>query len=269
MKTLVAIMVGAALAVQAFAQQNSVWLEDMTAVELKAAIEGGKTTAIFYGAGIHENGPRVVLGKHLFFVRIFAERVARELGTAIVLPISPYAPAFAGGDPMKRRGTWSGTLTITDDTWAAHTRELITSAIFGSGFKYVAIIGDHGYPQDGTSTGGQFDGGRMKKVAEELDATWKPKGTHIFYVPLYLEYDEGFMRDILNKQNVPNNLQSAVDDASEGLYLEPSPGGWVRVDQFDATIAKNASRELGKKGVDFKISTAVRHIREETGGASR
>lgn len=266
MKTPAVLLIAISLVVSTQAQQASVWLEDMTAVELKAAIDAGKTTAIYYGSGIHEGGNEVVLGKHLFFVRTLAEQVARELGTAIVLPISPYAPGFAGGDPMKRRGTWAGTLTLSDDTWARMSSDIITSAIFGSGFTFVALVGDHGYPQDGKSTGGNFDGGRMKQLAEELDAVWKPKGTHVFYVPTYLEHDEGVMRDTYLKLGIPPNMLAKVDDASEGMYLEPSPGAWVKADLLDPKVRAVASKALGKQSVDFKVASVVRHVREHTRG---
>ncbi len=260
---LVTIAFTGTLAGPTFAQESSVWLEDLTAVELKAAVDAGKTVAIFYGSGTHEGGAEVVLGKHLFFVRALAERTARELGNAIVLPISPYAPGFPGGDPMKRRGTWSGTLTISDDTWARMTKDIITSAIVGTGFKYVAVLGDHGYPQDGNSTGGNFDGGRMKRLAEELDAEWKPKGTHVFYVPTYLEHDEGVMRDTYLKLGIPPNLLAKADDVSEAMYLEPAPGQWVRLDKVDPKVKAVSSKALGKQSVDFKIASVVRHVRAQ------
>src|SRR5688500_4401647 len=38
---------------------DSVWLEELTEFEVKAAIEGGKTTGVILTGGIESNGPHV------------------------------------------------------------------------------------------------------------------------------------------------------------------------------------------------------------------
>ena len=85
----------------AMAQSNSVMIDDLTTTEVQAAIDNGKTTAVYFVGGTHQNGPAVVLGKHNLLARHLSQRVAEELGNALAYPPNPYAPA---GDPIEKTG---------------------------------------------------------------------------------------------------------------------------------------------------------------------
>ena len=66
---------------------NSVFLEDLTWVEVRNAIAAGKTTAIIPTGGTEQNGPHMVIGKHNYLVRYKAGEIAKRLGNAIVAPV--------------------------------------------------------------------------------------------------------------------------------------------------------------------------------------
>lgn len=146
---------------------QSLYLEDLTTVEVKAAIAGGKTTAIYYAGSTEQNGAQLALGKHNFVARHVAGRIATELGNALVYPTMPFAPT---GDHMK----YAGTVNVSAQTFAAVAREVAKSAL-ASGFKTVVLMGDHGGGQD-----------ELKAVARELgprvlyvgDAYYKSTGEH-------------------------------------------------------------------------------------------
>ena len=70
----------------------SVFLEELTWTELRAAIDAGKTTAIVPIGGTEQSGPAIVLGKHNERVRFLAGRIALSLGNAIVAPVIAYVP---------------------------------------------------------------------------------------------------------------------------------------------------------------------------------
>src|SRR5262249_21512119 len=152
------------------AQSKSVLIEDLTWMEVRDAIAGGNTPAIYYAASIEQNGPGLALGKHLFIAHYAAQRIAEELGNALVYPTMPYAIA---GDPIKKTGhmRFPGTVSLSEETFGAVAREVAISAL-AAGFKNVALMGDHG--------GGQQT---LKKVAEGLNAEWSPKGVHVYYIP--------------------------------------------------------------------------------------
>ena len=78
-------------------QPKSLLIEDLTWTEVRDAIAAGKTTAVYYAASIEENGPGVALGKHLFIAHHTAQRIAEQLGNALVYPTMPFAP---NGDPV-------------------------------------------------------------------------------------------------------------------------------------------------------------------------
>src|SRR6185436_7198965 len=43
---------------------DSVWIEDLTMLEVRDLIKSGKTTALILTGGIEENGPFLTTGKH-------------------------------------------------------------------------------------------------------------------------------------------------------------------------------------------------------------
>ena len=43
---------------------DSVWIEDLTMLEVRDQIKAGKTTALILTGGIEENGPYLTTGKH-------------------------------------------------------------------------------------------------------------------------------------------------------------------------------------------------------------
>ena len=71
---------------------NTVFLDELTWVEVADKIDAGTTTIIVATAGTEQNGPHMVLGKHKFIVTETAERIARALGNALVAPIVTYVP---------------------------------------------------------------------------------------------------------------------------------------------------------------------------------
>src|SRR6266446_3132982 len=76
-----------------FAQQSgTVFLEDLTWTELRDAIHSGKTTILIPIGGTEQNGPDMALGKHNVRVKILAEKIANQLGNALVAPVIAYVP---------------------------------------------------------------------------------------------------------------------------------------------------------------------------------
>ncbi len=240
-----------------FAQSQSVWLENLTTEEVQAAVSAGKTTAIFWASGVHQSGPAIALGKHMFVVRHVAQRVAEELGNALVLPIDPYSPSKSpDGDPTKKEDhlRFAGSASITNETFGAMVREVVTSFIVSSDFKNVMILGDHG-------SSGQAV---LQKVAEEMDAEWKSKGAHIYYIPIHNDFDKTLMPEYLEKRkNIPGPLgrrQIGIDDASELMAIERNDA-WVRKNKIAPDVRSVASAEVGKAFIDLKVGAAVQRIR--------
>src|SRR6516162_11548477 len=124
---------------------QSVYIEDLTWPEVKAAIAAGKTTAIIYAGSTEQNGPHMALGKHNFIAHYAAGEIAKNLGNALVYPTMPFAPTGSRElrtDHMR----FAGSVSIDTETFQAVTRQVAQSAL-AAGFKNVFLMGDHGDEQ--------------------------------------------------------------------------------------------------------------------------
>ena len=255
MKSLVFTLILSLLPSLVVAQSQSVLIEDLTWTEVRDAIAAGKTTAIYYAGSTEQNGPGLALGKHNFIAHYVAQRIAEELGNALVYPTMPYAPA---GDPIKKTGhmRFPGTVSVAEETFAAVARDVALSAI-SAGFKNVALMGDHG--------GGQQT---LKKVAKVLNAEWSAKGAHVYHISDLYYKEKEQMKEYLTKRNMVIDAHAGIDDTSEVMFVDKD-NKWVRKDKLAPDDGKmgvsgnptQASAELGKMFVEFKIKNAVTQIR--------
>jgi creatinine amidohydrolase len=121
-------------------------------------------------------------------------------------------------------------------------------------------MGDHG--------GGQQT---LKKVAEALNAEWSPKGVHVYYIPDLYHKEKEQMKEYLTKRNMAIDEHAGIDDTSEVMFIDKE-NKWVRKDKLAPDDGKmgvrgdptQASVELGKMFIEFKIKNAVTQIRSLT-----
>src|SRR5580704_15989871 len=76
-----------AAASRSAAREPLVEFEMMTWPEVKAAIAGGKTTALVYTGGTEQRGPQNVNGGHTLMGKATVKAIALELGNAIAMPV--------------------------------------------------------------------------------------------------------------------------------------------------------------------------------------
>src|SRR3954451_11817870 len=100
---------------------DSVFIEDLTWMEVRDAIRGGKETVIVATGGIEQNGPYLVAGKHNVVLRGTAEAIARKLGNTLVAPIIGFVPE-GDLDPPSSHMMYPSTFGVTEDTY----RRLLT-----------------------------------------------------------------------------------------------------------------------------------------------
>jgi creatinine amidohydrolase len=134
------------VASQVTSQVTSVWIDDLTWPEVRDAIAAGKRTAIVYVGSSEQNGPHMVIGKHNFIARALAQRIAEELGDALVYATLPYAVT---GNALTRTGhmRFPGSVSLPPEVFFGVVRGVGQSALT-AGFKVVALMGDHGGGQD-------------------------------------------------------------------------------------------------------------------------
>jgi creatinine amidohydrolase len=254
---------GLALAVGVHAQAPaSVYLEELTWTELRAAIDGGKTTAIVPIGGTEQSGPAIVLGKHNQRVRFLAGRIAQALGNAIVAPVIAYVPE-GRIDPPASHMRFAGTLSIPDEVFE-RTLEYAARSLRAHGFRDIVLLGDHGgYQRD------------FKPVADRLNREWAASTTRVHAViEYYRASDEGFAA-LLRKQGFRDDeigTHAALADTSLMLAIDP---GAVRTEVLQSATPlgpaqgvyggnpRRASAQLGQLGVEQIISQTVTAIRAE------
>lgn len=246
--------------------QESVDLALMTWVELKAAIEAGKTTALVYNGGTETRGPQAVTGGHTLVAHAKNIAIARELGNAIAAPVLPYSPNRANPE-------LPGTIGLTEDTYRRVNLEVAESLI-ANGFRNVVIMGDHG--------GGQK---QLAELAAELDAKYSPQGIRVVYCDdVYKKSNDDFNAHIASLGLSPGG-HASINDTSEMMYLEPAPNAWVRRDQLPNAFGtqrrrdappdpdapppngvngdgRRAAPEIGKIGYELHVSQAVAQIKK-------
>ena len=177
---------------------NTVWLEEMTWMDVRDALKAGKTNIIISTGGIEPNGPWLVTGKHNYVLHANCEAIARKMGNTLCAPIVKYVPE---GDIATKSGHMAspGTITMREETFRGVLRDAAES-LQAHGFKNIIFIGDSGGNQAG-----------QKAVAEELTAKWAGKALAL-HIPEYYDYAS------VAKHMTSNGI---VDGKSDGMHDDP------------------------------------------------
>jgi len=240
---------------------DSVWIEELTYLEVRDAMKAGKTTALVFAGSTEQNGPYMAGGKHQYAIKLVAEQIARKLGNALVAPIIP----LEAGDPDNKYLEW-GSLYLTQETFQAVVRDVATS-LKSQGFKHVVLMGDSG----GNTAG-------LRAVAQDLSTKWG--GTPgIFHIPEYYNWtSKGGVRDFVTSNGIPEkiNADGIHDEYGLTAVMMAYDPKLVRVDERVAAgkttingvsiLPKEKTIEFGKKIVEFRANAAVEAIKKAIGG---
>ncbi len=176
--------------------RDSVFIEDLTWMEVRDLIAGGKHTAIVASGGVEQNGPYLVTGKHNVLLRGLTEVIARDLGNALVAPILKLVPE-GDFDPPTGHMRYPGTVGLSQETFRAVVRDVARS-LKASGFSHIILVGDSGGNQRG-----------MQEVAEELTAEWRGSpGVH--FIPEFYDYQA--LQTWLSDEGVEQTPEGIHDD---------------------------------------------------------
>jgi len=232
---------------------DSVWIEDLTMLEVRDLIKAGKTTALVLTGGIEENGPYLTTGKHNNVLKATGESIARALGNALVAPIVTLEP----GNPM-RPNISPGTIVLSQATFQAVLTDMANS-LRSQGFKDIVMVGD---------SGGNAKG--MQAAATALNAEWKGSG-YVHFIPEYYNYAdvEEFEKE---KLGIHEKLEGYHDDyyitaiistvSTDAIRMkERKKAGkfvinGVPLDPIEKTI------DNGKKMVAFRTEATVAAIKK-------
>ncbi len=138
---------------------DTVWIEEMTWMDVRDALAAGKTTAIVPTGGIEPNGPWLALGKHNYVLRATCDAIARRLGDAVCTPIIKLVPEGAIEPPSGHMRS-PGTLSLRAETFEAVLTD-VAHSLKMHGFRHIIFIGDSGGNQRA-----------QRAVAETLNTRW-------------------------------------------------------------------------------------------------
>lgn len=250
------------LAVAGFAQ-SKVDFEMMTWVEVKQAMQAGKTTALIYNGGTEQRGPQNVNGGHTLMGHATVIAIAEKLGNAIAAPVLPFSVNNANP-------AMPGTIGLTAPLFA-EINEQVAEQMIKNGFKNVVLMGDHG--------GGQKE---LGEVAKKLDEKYTSQGIRVVFCDEVYAKANGDFDKYLDEKGLPVSSHAGIPDTSEMIYLGGDKG-WVRKDLIATAVgdpvvkrgeARNEKRvnngitgdarpstaDLGKKIFDMKVDYAVDQI---------
>jgi creatinine amidohydrolase len=258
MRTLITLAVVLTASV-ASAQTRSLFIEEMTWPEIRDAQAAGKTSAVIVAGGIEQNGHHMALAKHNVIARYVGGQIAERLGNALVYPVVPFSMA---GDPIEKTGHMRlpGTISLPSEVFLGVIRGVALSAI-SAGFKNVYVLGDHG--------GGQSE---LRLAAETLDADWRGKGVHVYYIS-----NAGAGQKVnayLAERKIAPGGHAGVAESAQVMFLDQQK--LMRKDKYAVAAAGPesatgtngdpalATAEMGKAFLDIKVMDAVEQIRKVT-----
>ena len=235
---------------------NSVWIEELTWMEVRDAMADGKTTAIITTGGVEQNGPYLATGKHNYVLQGACEGVARALGNALCAPIIKLVPE-GGIDEPTGHMRYPGTISLRQTTFEAVLDD-VASSLRAHGFKHIVFFGDSG----GNQTG-------MEAVAARLNERWHD--AHAYFIPEFYRYRE--VHEWMNNELgiYETDPEGIHDDFVITAIMMVTDPAMVRYDQRVAagrasingvSIApKDETIATGKKLLGFRVKQTVKAIR--------
>jgi len=234
---------------------DTVFIEEMTWMEVRDALAAGKTTVIISTGGIEQNGPYLATGKHNVVLRATTEAIARKLGNALVAPIIPLVPE-GDLDPPSGHMRYPGTISLTQDTFKRMLVD-VAASLKTHGFQNLVLIGDSGGNQAG-----------MKEVASQLTARWSGTKTRVHFIPEY--YDYPGLEKWLETQGIKQVSEGLHDDYGISAIMmtvdpttvrmkERMARGKFRINGVElAPVEKTIA--MGKKAVAWRAEATVAAI---------
>jgi creatinine amidohydrolase/Fe(II)-dependent formamide hydrolase-like protein len=235
----------------------SVFIEEMTWMDVRDALAAGKTTAIITTGGIEPNGPWLVTGKHNYVNRSNCEAIARKLGNALCAPNIEFVPE-GGIEPATGHMTSPGTISLREETFRALLTD-VAHSLKMHGFKNIIFIGDSG----GNQTG-------QRAVAEELNKKFNGEAV-VAHVQEYYTY--AVVGEHMAKQGLKEGksdglhddpvitLNMFITDPKSVRYDERVKAGKASINGVDISDRAKATA-LAKQIVEFRAQYTADAIKK-------
>jgi creatinine amidohydrolase/Fe(II)-dependent formamide hydrolase-like protein len=236
---------------------DSVWLDELTSVELRERIARGDITVLVPIGGTEQNGAHLALGKHNVRVRVLAGRIAEQLGQAVVAPVIAYVPEGAI-EPPTQHMRYAGTISVPVAAFESML-EGAARSLHQHGFRHVVLLGDHGGYQ-----------ASLSRVAAKLNRVWGERAGLIDLLEYYRaaqQFDAMLAARGYTTQEIGRHAglsDTALAWAVDASLVRPqalAPSAGVDGDP------RRASAELGRAGIDHIVAASVAAIRQRVATA--
>ena len=187
---------------------ETVFIEEMTWMEVRDALLDGMTTAIVATGGVEQNGPYVASGKHNFVLSATTRAIAEELGDALVAPIVKFVPE-GSIDPPSGHMRYHATVSVRQETFEALLTDIVMS-LEAHGFLDIVLIGD---------SGGNVRG--MQNVADALNEAWADERSRVHFIPEYYTedmYSCDFLKEELGIFQQPDNCVATRNEYHDDYH---------------------------------------------------
>ncbi|MCY3612109.1 MAG: creatininase family protein [Gemmatimonadetes bacterium] len=239
---------------------STLWIEEMTWMDVRDALADGKTTAIVATGGVEPNGPWLVTGKHNYVLRANCPAIAKKLGNALCAPVIETVPE-GSIDPPSGHMTSPGTISLRQETFEAVLTD-VAHSLKMHGFENIVLIGDSGGNQRG-----------MENVANALTEAWGGEAAVHFISEYYrappgspnVLRDLGAVTDEMTSDGLHDNptitLNMMLDDPASVRWAARIKAGQAVIDGFSiADLGK--SLELGRQIADARAERTAQAIEE-------
>jgi len=236
---------------------DSVFIEELTWMEVRDAIDQGITTIIVPTGGTEQNGPHMVLGKHNYLVKYKAGEIATQLGNAVVAPVVAYVPEGEVNPPTSHM-RFAGTISIPQEVFAT-VLEYTARSLRQYGFLDIVFIGDSGGNQLG-----------QLLVSENLNEEWSATNVRVHHITNYYpgRGDDWVISQGVSAEDAGSH--AGTHDTSSLMFLNPS---MLRFDKMQAGVqgdgqghtgnpAKSTAL-FGQRILEMQIADAIDQIVEE------
>ncbi|HZE98029.1 MAG TPA: creatininase family protein [Planctomycetota bacterium] len=240
---------------------DTLFIEEMTWMEVRDALQAGKDTVLVAAGGIEQNGPYVVTGKHNVVLRATTRAIARRLGNTLIAPIIGFVPE-GDYDPPTDHMKYPGTIGVTEETFRRLVAD-VCSSLRVHGFQHLILIGDHGLDQDG-----------LEAVAAALSKKWAGGKTTVHYIRDYYDEDDD-VAGWLAKQGLKETDEGLHDSfmmEAQMMTVDPEmvrmkerlAAGRFRINGVELAPAEKTI-EWGRKIVAYRTEKTVAAINKALG----
>lgn len=245
---------------------DSVYVEEMTWMEINDRLRSGTFIAIVPTGGNQQAGPALATGAHTEIVHYAAGEIARKLGQALVTPVIPYVPA-GRITPPEGNMQFPGTFSISEATYGAELEDIARS-LKQHGFRMICFLGEDAGAQR-----------VMAQVADKLGREWNTAGVRVVHVSNYFnrakqeEWTDTMPQKVANPSSPAGHV-----DTSELMAVD---AGSVRVNMLGARTERDykltgatgdttmANAALGQKYLSLKIEAAIKQIQHASSNAKK